>query len=203
MFLNPHPTRLAAFALFAAASCVVAAQPVTDAQWEASRLDNGMRYLTYRATAPLLGKPTPVKVNFFCYPFSTKTEKGTLGFEIHVSDIAALKPFRFEDFEGPDAASNGKKLLRISVARPGKPAFVVDSLVSGSSPDAKAFTFSIAQESQLAKSTERTVLQALADDADSVQMTITDTRNAKLKLEFTVPVVGKHGDFKTLLAGLK
>ncbi|OYU44697.1 MAG: hypothetical protein CFE44_11565, partial [Burkholderiales bacterium PBB4] len=58
----------------------------------------------------------------------------------------ALKAFQLEEFEGPDATTNGKKLFRISVNTPNTPPFVVDSLLSGWAPDSNKFSFGIAQE---------------------------------------------------------
>ncbi len=203
MIFSVGAARACLFVLFGSLALTCAAQTVPPAKWETSKLDNGTRYLSYHSTAPQLGKPTPFIVNFFCSPFSTKTEKGMLGIEIYVDNVAALKPFKFDDFDGPDAATNGKKLLRITVNRPGKPAFVADTMLSGWTPGPKNFAFGTSEESQRAKSTEKTVLQALADDAESLQLTITDPRNAKLKLEFTVPVTDKRSEFKSLLAGLK
>lgn len=202
MLLHVAGLRAGLFTLFACVSMMAVAQ-TPNPRWETSRLDNGTRYLSYYANAPQLGKPTPFMVNFFCYPFSTKTEKGMLGIEIYVDNVAALKPFKFDDFDGPDAATNGRKLLRITVNRPGKPAYVVDSMLSGWTPGPKNFAFGVAEESQRARSVEKTVLQALAEDAESLQLTVTDPRNPKLKLEFSVPIAVKRGEFKALLTGLK
>jgi hypothetical protein len=76
-------------------------------------------------------------------------------------------------------------------------------MLSGWTPGPKNFAFGTSAESQRATSTEKTVLQALAADAESLQLTITDPRNPKLKLEFSVPITEKRGEFKALLAGLK
>jgi hypothetical protein len=203
MFLKMMASRAGIATLLVSASLLCTAQTAPAAKWQASRLDNGTRYLSYSATAPLLGKPTAFMVNFFCYPLSTKTEKGMLGIEIHVDNVATLKPFQFDSFEGPDAATNGRKLLRIEVNNPDKPTYVVDSLVSGWIPDTSKFAFGISEESQRIKSSTKTVLRALADDADSLKLTITDPRNPKLQLEFTVPVANQRAEFKTLLTGLK
>jgi hypothetical protein len=203
MLFNFTAWRAMALAFAASLSLFCAAQSAPEGKWESSRLENGARTLSYSTTTPLLGKPTAVMVNFFCNPLSTKNEKGVLGFDIYIDNVAALKPFRFEDFEGPDAATQGKKLLRISINRSNKPAFVVDSLLNGWTPDLKNFAFGTASESRLAKSNERTILKMLADDAEGVEFVITDPKNAKLKLKVVVPVTGKQAEFKALLAGLK
>jgi hypothetical protein len=203
MTLKLAGLRAGLLTLCASVAMMAVAQTTPTPKWETSKLDNGARHLSYYANAPQLGKPTPFMVNFFCYPLSTKTEKGMLGIEIYVDNVASLKPFKFDDFDGPDAATNGKKLLRIAVNRPGKPAYVVDSMLSGWTPGPKNFAFGIAEESRRAKSVEKTVLQALAEDAESLQLTVTDPRNPKLKLEFRVPIAEKRAEFKTLLTGLK
>lgn len=190
-------------AVLTSASLLSMAQTAPPARWLVSKLENGTRHLSYTATAPLLGKPTTFMVTFFCYPYSTKNVKGMLGIDIYVDNVATLKPFQFDDFEGPDALANGKKLLRITVNSPGKPPYVVDSLLSGWIPDVSKFAFSVSEESQRAKSFQKTVLRALVDDADSLQVVITAPRNPKLKLEFNVPVANQRTEFKTLLTGLK
>jgi hypothetical protein len=52
-------------------------------------------------------------------------------------------------------------------------------------------------------STPKSILRAIGDDAEELRFTITDYRNAKLKIELTIPVAGKQSDFKALLSGVK
>ena len=80
----------------------VSAQP-HDATWTAEVQEGGNRYLSWSATVPLLGKPTKINLAFQCNPKSEKDVHGTLGFDLYLHGIAALKPFSFDDFDGPDA----------------------------------------------------------------------------------------------------
>jgi hypothetical protein len=190
---------------FASLSLSSLAQTGTTAagKWEYTTDENGLRNHSYTATMPLLGKPTLVTVNFYCYPRSTKDIQGALGMDVYVANIGNLKPFSFMAFEGPDADTQGKKLLQVAVDRPSKKPYVIDVLVNGWSPHEKNFAFGISAESRLVKSTERSILQMIADDAERIQFTLTDPKNPKLKLEVLVPVAGKQAEFKALLKGLK
>ena len=187
-------------ALAAALPGVASAQ--SDAKWQ-TKTENGTRYLIYTGSATVAGKPVAHAVTFFCNPTSTRNEKGMLGIEIQFNQVATLKGFPFDAFEGPDASTHGKKLLRLTVLRTGKPDTKVDTHVNGWMPDSNQFTFGTAAESQASKSIEKTVLQALASDADAIRLTITHPRNPASKLEVQVPVAAKREDFKALLAGLK
>jgi hypothetical protein len=191
------------FVLTSGLSLTCAAQPATAGTWVAERADNGGRTLSYNATVPLLGKPTRITVSFNCDPFTSKMVHGTLGFDLYVGNVAALKPFRFDDFEGPDALTNGRKLMRVGITRTDKPLHTVDLMPSGSTPAEGNFVFGVMEVSKLAKSTPRSILQMLAEGAERFEITITDPKNPKLKLEISVPVAGKQAEFKTLLKELK
>jgi len=191
-----------ALALLAASLPVHSQSPV--GKWEASRSGNSEgRHLDYTAPVVLLGKPTTVKVSFYCDPVTTREASGALGLDIHVDAVAQLKPFHFDDFEGPDATAASKKLVQMTIARKGKPALTFTSTVSGWVPDSGKFAFGLADLSRRASSPARSILRALADDAQTLRIAITDPRNARLKLEFSVPVADQQAEFKALLAGLK
>jgi hypothetical protein len=191
--------------VFAALSTISAANPTPAPQgkWVAERSDQGQRSLSYNATVPLLGKPTRVTVSFNCDPLVSKQINGTLGFDVYVDNVAALKPFRFSDFEGPDATTNGRKLMRVAITRPGKPLYTVDLMPSGSTPAEGSFVLGTAEVSKLTKSPQRTLLQMLAEGAERFDITVTDPKNPKLKLEISVPVADKQAEFKTLISALK
>lgn len=203
MLSRQRVTRSALAVALMALAHLSAAQGVPDAQWQVSKAANGTRYLAYSAHATVLGKQVPQTVTFFCNPVNTQTEKGALGIDVQFNQVAALKPFPFDAFEGPDATTHGKKLLRLTLTRPDKPDTRVDLDANGWTPDHNQFSFGIAAESQAPKSTEKAVLQALATDAETLQITITHPRNPKIKLEVQVPMAGQRGEFKALLAGLK
>jgi len=171
-------------------------------KWEASRSGSG-RFLTYSGVASVLGKATPVTVKFFCDTTYTANEKGALGFDLTLGHVAALAPFDFDDFEGPDAPAVAKELLVLTITRKGKAPLSFKQAPSGSYPEEGSFTFEGSDVTHKAVSTPKSILRALGDDADELRFTITDYRNAKMKIELTIPVAGKQADFKALLAGVK
>lgn len=197
---------LGALLLMLACVGLSASAQTGSSDWKVELAENGNRYLTWSATVPLLGKPTEINLAFQCNPESDKDVHGTLGFDLYIHGVAALKPFSFEDFDGPDATAgaDGRRLMALTVARNGKPPFVLQVAPNGFTPHMSNFAFGMADLSTLPKSDSRTLLKALAsDDAESLTVSITDPRNAKLKLEFTVPVAGKQADFRSLMTGLK
>lgn len=193
--------RLFALALILLAGPALA--QVSNEKWQPVKNEPNAHSLNYSATATLLGKPTPVGLKFFCDTTRTATETGALGFDLTVDKISTLAPFDFEPFEGPDAPAAKRNLMKITITRPGKPPLVVNTSAAGWSPDGPNFAFGISDETYRASSTSRTLLRALADNADTLAISITDSKNPKVKLEFSVPVAQKTADFKALLAGLK
>jgi len=171
-------------------------------KWEASRSGSG-RFLAYSGVATVLGKATPVTVKFFCDTTYTPNEKGALGFDLTLGHVAALAPFHFDDFEGPDAPAVEKQLLVVTITRRGKEPLSFKVAPSGSYPEEGTFTFEGSDVTHKAVSTPKSLLRALGEDADELRFTITDYRNAKLKIELTIPVAGKRADFKALVAGVK
>jgi len=158
--------------------------------------------LTYAAKTSLLGTETPVTVTFGCDPKSDKESSGTLGFDITIKNTGKLKAFPFDDFEGPDATVAPNIRVVVNVAN--KPAQTFRTTASGSYSDENAFCFSTTEVSKKSRSVPRSILQTLADNAaETVQITITDPRQPKTPLEFTIPVAGKQIAFQNLLAGLK
>lgn len=194
--------RLIALALLAGLALPVAAQNA-QAQWQAVKVDGAARSLDYRASTPLLGKPTPVRLKFFCDITHTRTESGALGFDLVVEQIAALAPFNFDAFEGPDAPAGERKLVRVTVARTGKPPLLIDTRAAGWSPDGPNFAFGVSAETWRASSDAKTLLRALADGADTMRIVIADAKNPKVKLDIKLDVAQHADDFKALLAGVK
>jgi hypothetical protein len=170
-------------------------------KWESKREQN-TRILNLTTSATLNGKDTPVSLRFYCDPSPSKgLVHSTLGIEITFSEIAKLKPFDFEGFEGPDA-NPGKKMV-LTITRSGNQASTFKLVPSGSSPSDGAFMFSINDASRDAKSPSKTVLTALGNNAESLKIIITDVRDPKLKLEINIPVADKQAEFIALLSGLK
>lgn len=184
----------------------IAANAQPAGTWKTDKLGDTGRTLAYEATVPLLGKPTKINLVFMCDPVSKGDVHGTVGFDLYLHKIAALKPFSFDDFEGPDsvAGDKGRKPMALIVKRKGKAPLRLDVVPNGFTPHMTNFGFGIADMSKEPKSDAKTLLRALeADDAESLQIIITDTRKPSLKLDLTVPVAGQQAEFKKLLAGLK
>jgi hypothetical protein len=194
-------TALFLFFVFTAA-CFAQTQPISGG-WQMPKSENpDQRLLNFSSTTSLLGKNTPFTVSFFCDPTVSKDSAGALGLEI-VFNNAKLQPFNFTAFEGPDAPAASKKLLQVTVMQQGKPLLSVSSEVYGSTLEANQFAFMMSDLTRASKSTSKSILRKLSEDADMLQLTVTDYKNPKLKLEFSVPVAGKQAAFKTLLAGVK
>lgn len=200
-FLWRHCATLLAVVLFTFARSAVA--EVAGGRWESSRGDGGARYLSYSATAKLLGRPTPVSVNFYCDPTAGKDMNGTVGFDVYLASIGVLHPFSFGDFEGPDAPARKRRLMQVTVVRKTEPVAAFSVAPSGWYPVADNFAFGVSALSREPRSTPMAILKALAEGADSLHIVITDSRDAKRKLAITVPVAGKRTEFKSLLSGLE
>ena len=173
----------------------------TAGTWESVNR-NGQRRLTYSSSATLLGQATPFTVLFQCDPLSTKDVHGTLGFDITLRNVSKLKSFPFADFEGPDATV--APAVEAAVTGKGKSIRTFRTQAGGWYSDESSYCFGVSELSETSRSIPKSILQALGEGgAESLRLTISDPRNAKLKLEILIPVAGKQKDFKALLAGLK
>ena len=198
---NSGFTALSLFLLFTT-DCFAQTQPASGT-WQVVKSENlDQRLLNFSSTTSLLGKNTPFTVSFFCDPTVSKDSAGALGLEV-IFNNAKLQPFNFTAFEGPDAPAASKKLLQVTVMQQGKPVLSMSSEVYGSTLEANQFAFMMSDLTRASKSTSKSILRKLSEDADMLQLTVTDHKNPKLKLEFSVPVAGKQAAFKTLLAGVK
>lgn len=196
---------LAPCILLITASLLVPASRSTGAEtagtWENANR-NGQRRLTYASTATLLGQETPFTVLFQCDPLSTKDVHGTLGFDITLRDVSKLKTFPFADFEGPDATA--APIVEATVTGKGKSSRTFRTQAGGWYSDASSYCFGVSELSETSRSVPKSILQALGEDgAESLRLTVSDPRNAKLRLEIVIPVASKQKDFRALLAGLK
>jgi len=196
------PSRIARIGFLIFFSTTLSAFAADAGKWAASRAGSG-RSLTYSAVATVMEKATPVTLKFFCDTTYTASEKGAVGFDLTLAHVAALAPFHFDDFEGPDAPASAKELLVVTIARKGKAPLSFKVAPSGSYPDEGSFTFEGSDITHNAVSTPKSIIRALGDDAEELRFTITDYRDAKLKIEVTIPVAGKQADFKALLTGVK
>ena len=174
----------------------------TEGSWFSAQ-KNSTSTLDYSAKVYLLGKATTISLRFYCDTTESKDVHGALGFDLKLSDISQLTPFDFDAFEGPDAATRGKKLLRTMLYREGKLVQTLDLDPSGFIPSTGAFAFGVSAITAAPKSDPKALLQALANGADILLISVTDNANPKLKLEFPVSVTGKGEEFKKLLDGVK
>lgn len=188
------PMRLLPFFL----ALTVAAAPGT---WKREHQEKS-RSLTYAATATVLGKQTPVTVRFSCNPERKGDSTGVIGYQLEVANPDALKPFSFDDFEGPDAPTHTRKLLTASVLRSGKSVHSMRESPSGYYVR-NVFVFEVSNVFDQPNSSAKKTLLALAQDAEAFRIAITDSRKADLKLEVTVPIAGQRGDFEWLIADLQ
>lgn len=206
--MNPVLSRFkpwfAAFSLFLMLTATGFAQTqASSGSWQVVKSENpDQRLLNFSSTTSLLGKNTPFTVSFFCDPTVSKDSAGALGLEL-IFNNTKLQPFSFTAFEGPDAPAASKKLLQVTVMQQGKPLLSVSSEVYGTSLEANQFASMMSDLTRASKSTSKSILRKLSEDADMLQLTVTDYKNPKLKLEFSVSVAGQQAAFKTLLAGVK
>lgn len=187
-------TRLASVLLAAFTFALHAEDP---GKWTSASQDT-RHTLTYSGSAQLLGKSTPVSVEFQCDPKSGNQVFGTVGFDLTIRNATALKGFPFGDFEGPDAKVAA--LVLDTISRTGKPELSFKTQASGSFSSESAFCFSVAELSKKKTSVPKSILQALAEPgAERLLITVADPRNAKLRLEISVPVAGRQAEFQALL----
>ena len=179
---------------------VLAVTIVAQATWTRDHQERS-RSLTFTASVSVMGKLTPVTVQFYCDPERTADSTGVIGYKLEVANPESLKPFDFDDFEGPDAPSHARKLLQATVVRNGKA--VHSSRESSGSFVRNVFVFEVSDVFDEPGSSAKKTLRALTQDADMFQITITDYRKPDLKLVVPIPIVGKRSDFEWLIAELK
>lgn len=172
----------------------------TKGAWQASASASAQK-LEYVAKVFLLDKANTIALDFYCDTTETKNEHGALGFDLHIGDIAVLKPFDFDAFEGPDASTAEKKLLRTTLYSQGKVVQTLEFSPSGFITAPGSFDFGVSAVTAEANSDAKALLRALANGADILMISVTDPNDATRKLEFPVSVTGKGEQFKTLLKG--
>lgn len=177
------------------------AQATPAAAWAFANDGRGAR-LSHSATAVLLDKAVPTTATFYCNPHSDRNSQGALGVDLLVGRVHELAGFTFDDFEGPDAKAASRKLVRLRLLRAQGPAQEWSVAVAGWYAQSDQFAFGLSAPSRQRVSVPRTVLAALAEGGESLQVSITDPRDPKRKLEWTIPVAGHAAEFKALLAGL-
>ncbi len=150
--------------------------------------------------ATLMGQSVPVELEFFCSFENTKILHGAIGFDMRVGAVGKLAPFSFDDFEGPDAPTIGKSLMRIGVDRSGQAALTYQASPSGSYVADGVFMFEVSEMTQKPSSIAKSIIKALADDkAQTLHIAIADPHDPKRMLDVSLAVADKHGDFKALM----
>ena len=168
-------------------------------KWTSGHNGHGLKTLEFTGAATLLGNPSSFTVTFHCDRTETKTEHGTLGFTLTVHDVTPLKDFHFDDFDGPDAVAQAKKLVRVEVSGSGASPVTFDLQASGSYTDENAFSFGVSALSS-ERSEVKTLLESLGKGTDLVVITVTDFQNAGIKLMVPLSVRENQTDFEKLLA---
>lgn len=198
-----HALALLLMSIFSFPLCGRAQTPPATGTWTAASVNDG-HTLTYSTRVMLLGKSTPVSVRFSAFPTVRKDIHGTLGWDVTVRGTDELRGFDFNAFDGPDAISGNRKLMTVGLMSAGKATLNTAFAVSGSFTDTNDFTFGVMALSRLKSSTERRVLENLADHTtQSMTISIQDARDAKTRLELTVPLAGQHAAMRKLLSVLK
>ncbi len=191
---------LCAYLVAPAALAQAAANPVVVGSWGKVQSDHNAHTLSFKGTATLMGQSVPVELEFFCGFDNTKMLHGAIGFDMRVGAVAKLAPFSFDDFEGPDAPTIGKSLMRIGVQRTGQAALEYKASPSGSYVADGVFMFEVSDMTQKPSSIAKSVLKALADDkTESLHIVIVDPHDAKRSLDLSLAVADRRGDFKALL----
>lgn len=91
----------------------------------------------------------------------------------------------------------------MKVVRKGKPAVSFELSPSGWTPAENEFGFGITELTRLRESEPKTILKVLRDISESMEISVADPRNSKLKLSFVVPVAGQEAKFREIMVGVK
>lgn len=171
--------------------------------WSAAH-QGSTRMLNWNGTVSLLDKQTRISLRFSADPTHTRELTGAVGFDLYLpDDVAALAPFNFDDFDGPDAPAAEHDLVLITIERKDQPDLLLRSAASGWTPDGSNFAFGVNTLSYEKDSVPRKLLAALAAGAVRVRINITDPQVATRKLEFVLDVAGQQASFAELLTDLR
>jgi len=190
----------ASFALYAQTKVDTPATPAAG-EWTLSTQGTG-RSFAFSAPPSSPGKPAPFSARFVGDPHSDKHSKGVVGVEIFIHDLARYKGFDFDAFEGPDAPAAAKKLVIFTISAKGKAAVKMRFAAAGWYPQSDSFAFGMVEVSGKPGTPQKALLRELAADAESVQVTIVDFRDAARTIELLVPVHSQGANFARLLEGM-
>lgn len=171
--------------------------------WSASQ-QGSTRMLNWNGVVSLLDQQTRISLRFSADPTHTRELTGAVGFDLYLpDDVAALAPFNFDDFDGPDAPAAEHDWVQITVERKDQQDLVLHTSASGWTPDGNNFAFGVNALSYEKDSVPRNLLVALAAGAERVRISITDPQVTTRKLEFVLDVTGQQAAFAELLTDLR
>jgi hypothetical protein len=171
--------------------------------WHTETTGKAERSLSYSTHVNLRESRTPATITFYCNTEHTQNSIGTLGFRVEIAHYTALTGFHFSDFEGPGAPAVAKPLMTITIKRSsGLPLLFEISPAGFVSSDERSdhpfFSFVVASPTS-EPSAAKEILKALAENAQSLQISIMDMRDPLIKLELAVPVTEKRDEFSRLV----
>ena len=193
--------------LFLAVFAVAAMSPFVQVQAEGatgrySESKDGDRRLVIATTAAVSGKAVPAQLSFSSGLDHPKENAfGALAIVLTIADPSALKSFHFDDFEGPDSAIGGRKLMHFRILASGK-ATAIDVVPSGSYVDVQGketFAFEASELAAKRRSAERQVIEALGAGAETLEISVSDSRDKQLAIVVKLPVAAEREHFKALL----
>jgi hypothetical protein len=192
--------------LFLAVLAVAAILPFAQVQaqgatWRYSESNDGDRGLVSATTAAVSGKTVPAQLSFSSGQDHPKDNAfGALAIVLTIADPSALKRFHFDDFEGPDSAIGGRKLMHFRILANGK-VTAIDVAPSGSYVDQQGketFAFEASELAAKRRSPERQIIEALGA-ADRLEISVSDSRDRQLAIVVKLPVAAEREHFKALL----
>ncbi len=172
------------------------------ATWRYSESNDGDRGLIIATAAAVSGKAVPAQLSFSSGQDRPRDNAfGALAIVLTIADPALLKSFHFDDFEGPDSAIGGRKLMHFRVLGNGK-VTVIDVVPSGSYVDQQGketFAFEASELAAKRRSPERQIIEALGAGADTLEISASDSRDKQLAIVVKLPVAAEREHFKALL----
>jgi hypothetical protein len=167
-------------------------------EWETSVAENGMVEISTSTKSIIFGTERVVLLHIYCSKYEkheSKTAKGMCGLEFDVSSANEIKEFYFGDFEGP--TPNAEAVMTIK-ANPGQE-HVIRPAGWYSAVDPVRFAFGF--DYQL-KGKNVGVVGGLLDDikngANSIEITITDSREPSKKIHASFSVIENRDDFQKI-----
>lgn len=196
----PNPCHIATIALVS----VFANTPVLHAQsqwrFEANQYD--LRKASIEQKSIALGVNCSTRLQFQATQ-DGKGSTGMLGLEFTISPISLIKKFDFGYFEGPDAPVGGRKLMRVTVFKEGKPFVHTLGLGGwGSAEVDDGFVFGTSSRTSNKEGTVRKIIDQVLQGAESLEVAIIDSKNRSIILSAPFPLLGSKPAIESLLKGI-